>query len=309
MLRRGLATILLMFSASALPGAITFQVNFTAQALADLSPAEQDLFTDGLNFWDSIIDGHQDGVSRTWILTVSTFSQAASGGGVLLGSAGPSALAFSGVVPGSGLGSGPEFSGDTDRFIISTAGSANFNVHPDAGGLQATTIRHEIGHALGIGTLWEDNEVYNDGNAATGNRSLAGGTPGQYTGANALAFYQLEFDPEATFIPIERDGGPGTANGHWNEVLDNFGTENAPGFDSDPGDGEAAPVVLFGENAGQSLDDELMTGVLSGSAFISETTKASLLDIGFTLESPPVPEPRLIALLSLSALGLMRRRR
>jgi len=66
--------------------------------------------------------------------------------------------------------------------------------------------------------------------------------------------------------------------------------------------------VLFGPNFGQSLDNELMTGVSSGSRFISETTKASLIDIGFTLHSQPIPEPGTFIYLTL-AIGLARRRR
>lgn len=288
---------LLLLSTGIASAALSLSVNFTPQALSDLDTVEQGFFTDGLQFWDNVITGHRDGASRNWALTVSTFSQATSGDGVLLGSAGPSALAFSGVVSGAPTSNG--------KFIISTGGNANFNVHPDAGPLNPLTIRHEIGHALGIGTLWEDNEVYNDGVGGNSNRTLAGGIVGHYTGAAALAAYQNEFSPGAAFIPVELDGGGGTANGHWNEVTDNFAIENVAGFDSDPGDGSAALTVLSGPNAGQSMDNELMTGVLSGSGFLSNTTIQSMYDIGFTV----VPEPASTLLFALSSICLLVRRR
>lgn len=289
----GLSTVLGVGISQA---AITFTVTFTLQAQSDLSVAEQALFTDGLAAWDDIIDGHRDGAVRPdWDLMVDTFSAPASGGGVTLGTAGPSGVTFSNVVPGAAT--------SDQRFIISTGGNANFNVHPDAGALQAAVIKHEIGHALGIGTLWEDNEVYNDGDGATGNRTLAGGTPGQYMGAAGLAAYQVEFDAAALFIPVELDGGGGTANGHWNEVTDNFSVENSPGFDSDPGDGGPAPNSVNG-----SLDDELMTGVLGGSPYLSNTTIQHLFDIGFNLEPIPEPSSGLLLGAGFVLLGLRRRR-
>ena len=92
---------------------------------------KQAKFTTALDFWGDIITGYRDGISRTWNLTVNTFSTpASSGGGIILGSPGPSgAPLVSGVVTGSGL-SAPW----TDRFLLSPGGNANFNVHPDAGG-------------------------------------------------------------------------------------------------------------------------------------------------------------------------------
>jgi len=292
------ALIFHAFCASA-QATLTFNVVFTAQAQANLTQAEQDLFTDGLDFWDDIIDGHQDGISRTWTLNVDTFDQGPMNGGITLGSAGPINLFPSAPVPGSGL-SAPW----PDSFILAGNGQASFNTNAAAGTLQGSVIRHEIGHALGIGTLWENNEVYNDGIAGNSFRTLAGGTPGEYTGANALAAYQAEFDAGATFIPIELDGGGGTAHGHWNEVTDNFNMENIPGPDSDPGDSSLAPT----DSLGRSLDNELLTGVLSGEAFLSDTTIQSLIDIGFTLEIPTVPEPSSALLMSLGLL-LARRRR
>lgn len=176
-----LATLL---AASCSPDLI-FGVRFTSQASSDLTQSEQNLFTNAINFWDAIIIDHQDFGSRTWTLNVDTFSQPASGGGVVLGSAGPSGAAFSGIVPGAAT--------SNQRYIISTGGNANFNVHPDAGAISFDTIIHEIAHALGFGALREDNEVYNDGDPSTGFRTLAGGIPGEYVGANALAAWQNEF--------------------------------------------------------------------------------------------------------------------
>ena len=292
-----------------LSATINMSVQFTANASSELSALQQSYFSDGLNFWQSRITGYQDAVTRNWVLTVDTFSQAPQNGGVVLGSASAGGYALSNFVAGSTYSHG--------RFIYASSGVAQFNTHADAGslGLNPNTIRHEIGHALGIGILWEANELHNDGNPDNNfsyeingspyERVLTGGTPGQYVGASALAAYRNEYDPNANYIPVELDGGSGTANGHWNEVTDNFGVENQAGFDSDPGDGSAAPIVTAGENAGESLDDELMTGVLSGSAYLSNTTLASLEDIGFTV----VPEPAAYALVIGLVSGLALRRR
>ena len=75
-------------------------------------------------------------------------------------------------------------------------------------------ITHEIGHVLGIGSLW----------------SLLGLTDSfGYVGEYALdAYRQLSGDPSADFIPLETEGGAGTAGSHWSE--DAFGRELMTGF-------------------------------------------------------------------------------
>ena len=61
------------------------------------------------------------------------------------------------------------------------------------------TVLHEIFHVFGVGTLWD---------------SLVNGTR-EYTGVNALREYRNVIgNQQLEFIPIEDDGGIGTADGH-----------------------------------------------------------------------------------------------
>lgn len=81
-------------------------------------------------------------------------------------------------------------------------------------------ILHEMGHCLGIGTLWED----------TGDVTKRGGGPRagyEYTGAHATNVWQNDWGCAGT-PPIETDFGSGAAGGHWdecclrNEVMSTF---------------------------------------------------------------------------------------
>jgi len=105
-----------------------------------------------------------------------------------------------------------------------------------------SVVLHEIGHVLGIGTLWT---AYGLVNTSTH----------QYFGGNALNEYRtLVGTPSATYIPIEDQGGPGTANSHWDE---------------------------------EAFDAELMTGYIeaSGTAMpLSRMTIASLADLGYAVD-------------------------
>jgi hypothetical protein len=285
-----LAGVLFVFAlaSSAHADIMTFTLSFTGNAQSNLTSGEQQLFQEGIDFWDDVIIGHRDGVARSWNLNVDTISQAASGGGVLLGSAGPSGVIQSNVVAGSHT--------SNNRFFISTGGSSRFNTHPDAGTLTLDTIKHEIGHALGVGTLWENNEVYNDGISGNSSRTLAGGVAGEFMGANGLAAFQAEFvgQGSAAFIPVELGGGGGTAHGHWNES-DDFGQT-------------ATGIVDF---MGRDMRNELMTGFAApGDDFFSNMTRQSLVDIGFDVTAA-VPEPGSTAILILVSLGgiAIRRRR
>ncbi len=80
-------------------------------------------------------------------------------------------------------------------------------------------IMHEIGHVVGIGTLWTQ----------LGNNLLlgAGGPDPQYTGGAGVAAY-LALGGAGPTVPVENIGGAGTRDGHWRESV--FDNELMTGF-------------------------------------------------------------------------------
>jgi hypothetical protein len=92
-----------------------------------------------------------------------------------------------------------------------------------ANGTWTNVILHEMGHVLGIGTMWDFFGLKN-----------ASGTAGDYIGAHALAEYRtLSGNPSAGSVPVEHDFGSGTAGAHWDE--DTFNAELMTGFVEAPG--------------------------------------------------------------------------
>jgi hypothetical protein len=150
-------------------------------------------------------------------------------------------------------------------------------------------LMHEMGHALGIGTLWDENSVYTFGT-------------GQYTGTHGVQAYQAEFDPSATFVPVELAGSSGTMNTHWDQLMRSSSQEGNP---SDPW--SLSPLTGVTDAHGRDRAMELMTGALDpdyGQPFLSNTTIQSLRDLGFTV----VPEPGAITLLVSLCLVVVARR-
>lgn len=81
-------------------------------------------------------------------------------------------------------------------------------------GTFTNVILHEMGHVIGIGTLW------NGFGLLTG----VGGQNPQYLGARGLAEYQSLVGGASapTGVPVENVGGPGSRDSHWREsVFDN----------------------------------------------------------------------------------------
>ena len=86
-------------------------------------------------------------------------------------------------------------------------------------------ITHEMGHVLGIGTIWDDKGLLKG--AGTSNPTFGGKT--------AIKEYRKLRGAGAGLkrVPLENTGGPGTAGSHWRETI--FRNELMSGFIADPG--------------------------------------------------------------------------
>jgi hypothetical protein len=230
--------------------------------------------------WESVIPAYLDGNQGTAQFTgisINASIDLIDGPGAVLGSAGPT---FGGY--------------DDSGYLLVTGGDMQFDSADFASlspTLQLTVILHEMGHVIGLGTVWDLNGLYTVGT-------------GQYTGAHGLAAYQQEYNqPLATFVPVELGGGAGTADGHWDET--------------DGGAGLTGRTSQYhGISPGDDMQYELMTGWLNVDQpyYISEVTRGSLRDLGYDVTYQGlvlVPEPS-VALLGLAALAFRcgtRRRR
>lgn len=88
----------------------------------------------------------------------------------------------------------------------------------EADGSLLNVIVHEIGHVLGIGTLWQ----------AKGLLIGAGTSNPTFTGRQATAAYNALFGTHASGVPVENGGGGGTRDSHWRESV--FASEIMTGY-------------------------------------------------------------------------------
>jgi hypothetical protein len=96
-------------------------------------------------------------------------------------------------------------------------------LHPATAGTTVDVISHEIGHVLGIGTMWN----------IPGQRDFVPGVRGgsyDYVAPNAArAAFDLGFTAAVTApVPVEDQGGGGTLGSHWRERV--FTSELMTGF-------------------------------------------------------------------------------
>ena len=174
------------------------------------------------------------------------------------------------------------FSGTTAQggFTLATSGFMNININEIENfanwqGVGANgrnyideLLAHEVGHVLGVGTLWVSNGIYSTNTF-------------HYTGAHGLAAYQAEFNKAAAFVPVENAGNPGTPNAHWDQLMRSSPQEGNP---SDPW--SLDPRVGVVDQYGRDRGLELMTGAIDpdyGEPFLSRFTVESMRDMGYTV--------------------------
>jgi hypothetical protein len=261
---------LVLLALSGATQATPFNINLSLGSL--LTPTQQTVFANAESFWETVITGYLPGISIA-SLDIDADGENIDGVGSILGYAGPT------------LGV------NQAGYLLATDGIMRFDTadlaNMETNGSLFGVILHEMAHVIGFGTLWTYNGLYVDGT-------------GQYTGANALAAYKLEYDASATFVPVELGGSAGTANGHWNEV--------------DGGSGSTGLVGLLSGEASYGLDmkNELMTGWLNSPTYVSCTTRGALKDLGYDTQAcvanitpSSIPEPGNLALLSLGAVAML----
>lgn len=94
----------------------------------------------------------------------------------------------------------------------------------EANGTLRDVITHEMGHVIGIGTVWRRKSLLNG----------AGTTDPRFTGTQATAEYKLLGGTgSGAGVPVENTGGSGTADSHWRETI--FRNELMSGFISGTG--------------------------------------------------------------------------
>ncbi|MEM6688091.1 MAG: Ig-like domain-containing protein [Planctomycetota bacterium] len=197
----------------------------------NLSVSQQALFTSAAARWSQIIIGDIPDFGAIDDLQISTSAPAIDGVNGILGQAGPTLLRGGSFLPIEGI----------MQFDIADVDAL------EASGQLEDVILHEMGHVIGFGTIWDNLGLLDDSDL----------TDPRYLGSGAVAEYNALFGVNVGGVPVEDDGGPGTALGHWEE--------------NEPRDGTTV-----------SFQNELMTGFLSGATRpISRVTVAQFEDLGY----------------------------
>lgn len=168
-----------------------------------LTPSQQAIFALAEQRWEEIITGDLPDVGAIDDVLITASGVFIDGAGGILGQAGPTALRMDGsYLPYSG---------------IMQFDSADLAAMESSGEL-LDVILHEMGHVLGIGTIWELKGLLNG----------AGTANPVFTGSQAVAQYNSIFGTSGTSVPVEFLGGPGTADSHWRESV--FNNELMTGY-------------------------------------------------------------------------------
>lgn len=184
-----------------------YTISLATSGVSDSSP-----FLRSIDQWTNIITGDLGDVQTSGLdtdecgcipcpindLHICGQYREIDGTGGILGAAGPTRLRSSNNLPATGI-----MFFDSADIAASTS-----NI--------TATILHEMGHVIGIGTLWSI-------------KGLAGSSPTcSYSSSSQATKEYQTLSGCTTAVPIENDGGSGTACGHWDETC--FETELMTGF-------------------------------------------------------------------------------
>lgn len=185
----------------------TIEVRF----LGGLNETQKNAFKAAADRWTKVIIGDLPSVQVDGEviddLLILAQGQEIDGPGTILGQAGPTRLRPASAGASAFLPAKGKMQFDT----------ADLKKMQQQGTL-VDVITHEMGHVLGIGTVW-------------GNKGLvkgAGKSNPTFTGKNAMREYGVLRKGAAKAVPVENTGGQGTADSHWRESV--FRNELMTGF-------------------------------------------------------------------------------
>jgi hypothetical protein len=194
-------------SARAITSAYKIEVRF----LGGLTTSQKNAFKSAANRWTKMIVGDVpsvvvDGEVIDDLLILAQ-GVAIDGAGGILGQAGPTHLrptsaGANAFLPAKG---------------IMSFDSADL-VQMQANGTLLDVITHEMGHVIGIGTIW----------TSKGLLVGASTTNPTFKGTNAKKEYGILKGTGPVAVPVENTGGPGTKHSHWRESI--FKNELMSGF-------------------------------------------------------------------------------
>jgi hypothetical protein len=192
--------------------------HITIRWIASGSPRQQQAVTSAIARWQSVIASDLTNIPMNAPAATCFSTQPAinemvddvlifvelvsiDGAGKVLGEAGPCYVRSDDGLPVVG------------HLKLDTADLAQMETY----GTLDDVVLHEMGHILGIGTLWPDKSLL-----------LGGGTPDPtFTGVGAVAAYSALGGMGAN-VPVENTGADGTRDGHWRESV--FGNELMTGY-------------------------------------------------------------------------------
>ena len=225
------ATRVVRAGAAAVASAYMIEVRF----LGGLNTAQKNAFKAAADRWASVIVGdlpsvRVDGevVDDLLILAQGTAIDGPRG---ILGQAGPTHIR-------------PESAGKAK--FLPVKGIMSFDTADlkdmQTDGTLKDVITHEMGHVIGVGTIWERKGLLKD----------AGLNTVRFVGKNARREYGKLLKKKAADVPVENTGGPGTADGHWRESV--FRNELMSGFIAAPDNPLSRLTVASLQDMGYEVD-------------------------------------------------------
>ncbi len=209
----------------------TIQVRF----LGGLTTTQKNAFKAAADRWAKVIVGDLPNVMVGGEVIddvlIEAQGVAIDGPGQILGQAGPTRLRPASAGASAFLPAKGKMQFDTaDLAAMQSAGTLT------------DVITHEMGHVLGIGTIWTNKGLL----AGSGTSNPT------FTGTNAKKQFGILKGTGPAAVPVENTGGPGTANSHWRESV--FGNELMTGFVGSVGNPLSRMTVASLKDLGYVVD-------------------------------------------------------